>query len=207
VPKSEQVTVDKMKTKYSSAAGTVIITYENAVVPSSYLFGKEGKGFQIIMSNFNHERWMISVVQMARARRCTEETFKWAMQRKIFGNKLVEQPVIREKLAQMFSALETTTALQYEVTHTMNAKGSGSALLGGRIALFKYTVTRVCHLIADNAVQILGGRGVTRTGMGRIVEAFHRTYKIPAVYGGSEEILADLAVRMAVKAFPPEARL
>ena len=129
------------------------------------------------------------------------------MQRKTFGTKLVEQAVIREKLAQMFSSLETVTALQYEVTYSMCQKGSQSPLLGGRIALLKYTVTRICHLIADNAVQILGGRGVTRTGMGRIVEAFHRVYKIPAVYGGSEEILADLAVRMAIKAFPAEAKL
>ena len=30
-------------------------------------------GFQIIMSNFNHERWMITVVCIARARICTEE--------------------------------------------------------------------------------------------------------------------------------------
>jgi len=207
VPKSDQVICSKIKTKYSSAAGTVFIAYEDAVVPKKCLFGQEGKGFQIIMSNFNHERWMICVSNMARARMCTEETFKWAMQRKIFGTKLVEQAVIREKLAQMFSALETVTALQYEVTYSMCQKGSQSPLLGGRIALLKYTVTRSCHLIADNAVQILGGRGVTRTGMGRIVEAFHRVYKIPAVYGGSEEILADLAVRMAIKAFPPEAKL
>ena len=26
------------------------------------------------------------------------------------------------------------------------------------------------HLVADNAVQVLGGRGVTQTGMGRVVE-------------------------------------
>ena len=30
-----------------------------------------------------------------------EETFKWAMQRKVFGKPLIEQPVIREKLAQL----------------------------------------------------------------------------------------------------------
>ena len=33
-----------------------------------------------------------------------KETFKWAMQRKVFGKPLIEQPVIREKLAQMLGA-------------------------------------------------------------------------------------------------------
>lgn len=207
VPRSEEVRTNIIKSKYSSAAGTAFVTYEGAKVPKRNLFGKENRGFQIIMSNFNHERWMIIVFCLARARLCTEEVFKWSMQRKVFGNRLVEQAVIREKLAQMFAGLESSTAMMYEVTHSMNQTGPQSAEIGSRIALLKYQTTRTCHLIADHAVQILGGRGVTQGGMGRIVEAFHRTYKIPSVYGGSEEIMADLAVRQAIKAFPPAARL
>mmetsp|Transcript_70390 Transcript_70390/g.147380 ORF Transcript_70390/g.147380 Transcript_70390/m.147380 type:complete len:520 (+) Transcript_70390:1-1560(+) len=207
VPKSDQVKYNLIKTKYSTSAGTAFLMYEDAVVPKRNLFQEEGKGFQMIMSNFNHERWFICVNNLSRARKCTEEVFKWAMQRKVFGQKLVEQPVIREKLAQMFSVLETNTALLYQITHTMNSIGTQGAELGGRIALLKYGITRACHLVGDNAVQILGGRGVTRTGMGRIVETFHRFYKVPSIYGGSEEIMADLAVRMAVKGFPQQARL
>merc|ERR1712066_856758 len=90
---------------------------------------------------------MICVVCIQRARLCTEEVFKWAMQRKVFGAKLVEQPVIREKLAQMFSGLEQCTALSYEVTHAMNRMGPQSAEIGGRIALLKYSVTRMCHVV------------------------------------------------------------
>merc|ERR550525_1252500 len=93
----------------------------------------------------------------------------------------------------------------YDITYSMNIMGPQSAEIGSRIALLKYQTTRMCHTVADNAVQILGGRGVTQTGMGRIVETFHRAYKVPAVYGGSEEIMADLAVRQAIKNFPPTA--
>lgn len=207
IPRSDAVKTTVIKTKYSSAAGTAYISFEGAVVPKKYLIGKENKGFGIIMSNFNHERWMIAVFCIARARVCVEEVFKWAMQRKVFGKQLAEQPVIREKLAQMFAGVESSTAMMYEVTHAMNVAGPQSAEIGGRIALLKYTVTRMCHVVADNAVQILGGRGVTQGGMGRVVETFHRIYKVPSVYGGSEEIMADLAVRQAMKAYPPTAKL
>jgi alkylation response protein AidB-like acyl-CoA dehydrogenase/predicted heme/steroid binding protein len=207
IPRSDAVQTKVIKTKYSSAAGTAYVTFENAVVPKRNLFLGEGKGFPIIMSNFNHERWMICVFCLVRGRMATEETFKWSMQRKVFGKQLVEQPVIREKLAQMFAGLESATAMLYEVTHAMNKMGPQSAEIGGRIALLKYYTTRTCHLIADNAVQILGGRGVTKGAMGRCVEVFSRAYKVPAVYGGSEEIMADLAVRQAIKAYPPQARL
>jgi alkylation response protein AidB-like acyl-CoA dehydrogenase len=207
VPRSDNVQTTVIKTKYSSAAGTAFVTYEGAVVPKKNVFGAVGKGFGIIMSNFNHERWMICVVCIVRARMCMEEAFKWAMQRKVFGAKLVEQPVIREKLAQMFAGVESVAAMMYEVTHAMVQMGPQSAEIGGRIALLKFQTTRVCHLVADNSVQLLGGRGVTNTGMGRIVETFHRVYKVPSVYGGSEEIMADLAVRQAIKAYPAQAKL
>lgn len=207
VPRSDAVDTKIIKTKYSSAAGTAFVTYEQAPVPKKNVFTGPGKGFPIIMSNFNHERWMIVVVCLARARVCTEETFKWSMQRKVFGQSLVEQPVIRGKLAEMFAGLESTTELLYSITNMMNHAGPQSAEIGGRIALLKYQVTRMTHMVADHAVQIAGGRGVTQTGMGRVIETFHRVYKVPSVYGGSEEIMADLAVRQAIRAYPKTARL
>jgi len=207
IPRSDAVQTKIIKSKYSSAAGTAYVTYENAIVPKKNLIGEENKGFQIIMSNFNHERWMIAVVCIARARTATEETFKWAMQRKVFGKPLVEQPVIREKLAQMFGGVEACTLMLYDVTYNMNFMGPQSAEIGSRIALLKYQTTRMCHLVADNAVQVFGGRGVSSGGMGRVVETFSRMYKIPSVYGGSEEIMADLAVRQSIKAYPKHARL
>lgn len=207
LPRSDAIETTVIKSKYSSAAGTAYVTYENATVPKNHIFMKEGGGFQIIMSNFNHERWMICVICNVRARMCIEEVFKWAMQRRVFGNRLIEQPVIREKLAQMFSGVEQCTSMLYDVTHAINLGGVQSAEIGGRIALLKYSVTRMTHLVADNSVQILGGRGVTIGGMGRIVETFHRAYKVPSVYGGSEEIMADLSVRQAIKAYPPQAKM
>merc|ERR1712224_47076 len=133
IPRSDAVETTVIKTKYSSAAGTAFVTFENAVVPKKNLFLGEGKGFPIIMSNFNHERWMICVFCIARARMATEEVFKWSMQRKVFGKPLVEQPVIREKLAQSFAGIESATAMMNEVTHAMNLLGPQSAEMGGRI--------------------------------------------------------------------------
>lgn len=77
-----------------------------------------------------------------------------------------------------------------------------SKLLAGPIGLLKSHITRSAHEIADEAVNIFGGRGLTQTGMGSIVEQFHRTYKFDAILGGAEEILADLGVRQAMKGFP-----
>ena len=71
------------------------------MVPVENLLGEQDRGFEIIMSNFNHERWMIVCCMTSATRLMVEESFKWANQREAFGKKLISQPVIRQKLALM----------------------------------------------------------------------------------------------------------
>jgi len=75
--------------------------------------------------------------------------------------------------------------------------------LAGEIGLLKYQTTRVAHEIADNGCQLFGGRAATRTGMGKYMERFNRVYKIFSIYGGSEEIMADLGVRQGLREWSP----
>ena len=78
--------------------------------------------------------------------------------------------------------------------------------LAGPIGLLKMSATRASHEIGDEAVQIWGGRGLTQSGMGRVIENFNRTSKFDAILGGAEEVLADLGVRQAMR-FMPNAKL
>lgn len=95
------------------------------------------------------------------------------------------------------SWLETIT---YQMCHMPYAQQAQH--LAGPIGLLKMSITRAAHEIADESVQIWGGRGLTQSGMGRHVEMFNRTYKFDAILGGAEEVLADLGVRQAMKNFP-----
>lgn len=141
-------------------------------------------------------------------RTITEECLKWCNQRIVFGKKLIEQPVIRQKLARMISRVEATQAWLESITYQMNTMSYAeqSKHLGGPIGLLKSYTTRCAHEVADDATNIFGGRGLTQSGMGRFVEEFHRTYKFDAILGGTEEILMDLGVRQAMK-FMPKAML
>merc|ERR1711920_482247 len=161
------------------------------------------------MYNFNHERWVIVAQFIASCRYCIADCFKWASQRMAFGKPLIEQPVLRQKLARMAGAVESVHALLESVTHQMNTMPykEQSEKLGGPIALLKYQATRSGTLIADEAVQMFGGRGITRTGMGVNVERFQKTYKYASILGGSEEVLADLAIRQQMKGPAMKARL
>ena len=204
IERSDGVETKLIKTSYSSCAGTAYVTFENVKVPVENLLGKEGQGFQVIMFNFNHERWLIVAAILSGTRRVLDECFKWANQRKVFGKTLLQQPVIRYKLANMVSQTEALQNWVDNITFNMNKMSYKEAAikLGGPIALLKLLSTRTAHHIADDATQIFGGRGkeeeelchsdflahfvaITKTGMGRFIEGFQRTYKYAAILGGS----------------------
>ncbi|KAG2185997.1 hypothetical protein INT43_002435 [Umbelopsis isabellina] len=204
VEKSEGLEVKPIKTSYSIAAGTGYITFDDVKVPVENILGKEGKGFQVIMANFNHERWAIICGINAASRHVLEETLKWTNQRVVFGKKLSAQPVVRNKLASMIAQVESVQHWLENITYQMvnMSYAEQTVKLAGPIALLKYHSTRVAHNVSDEATQIFGGRGITKSGMGRVIETFQRTYKFAAILGGSEEIMQDLGVRQALRTFP-----
>ena len=194
------LTTSKIKTSYSGAASTALVMFDKVLVPRENLLGKENEAFKMIMQNFNHERWMIIHSWLGKVRQVVGDCYRWAMQRKAFGKRLVDQPVIRYKLAEMSAAIESLDAWCDSITYQMGNMSyeRQGVELAAPIALLKFHTTRTCVMIADNAAQIFGGRGVTRTGMGKRVEEFIRGYKIVSIYGGSEEVMADVAVRQEV---------
>jgi len=208
VERDENVETKPIKTSYSAAAGTTYIEFNNVKVPKNHLMGPEHQGFQVVMSNFNHERWMMAAMVARWSRTALEECLKWSHQRIVFGKPLINQPVIRQKIARMITLVEANQAWLESVTYQMNnmSYANQSKHLGGQIALLKTYSTRCAYEVADHATNIFGGRGITQTGMGRIVENFNRTNKFDAILGGTEEILADLGVRQAMK-FMPNAKL
>jgi alkylation response protein AidB-like acyl-CoA dehydrogenase len=108
------------------------------------------------------------------------------------------------RLAKMIALVESSQSWLESLTFQMcnMSYAQQSVSLAGPIALLKTFATRAAHEIADESVQIFGGRGITKSGMGRVIESFNRTYKFDAILGGSEEILGDLAVRQAMRKFP-----
>ncbi|KAK7754860.1 hypothetical protein SLS62_003174 [Diatrype stigma] len=204
IERGEGVETKPIKTSYSPAAGTAYVTFDNVKVPVENLLGEENKGIYVILSNFNHERWTMACASVRQSRTVVEECLKWSNQRLVFGKRLIDQPVIRQKLAKMIALVEANQAWLETITYQMcNMPYKEQAKhLGGPIGLLKMSITRAAHEVADEAVQIFGGRGLTQTGMGRVVEMFHRTYKFDAILGGAEEVLADLGVRQAMARFP-----
>ncbi len=77
MPRCEGLSTKPIKTAYSATAGTAFVTFDKVRVPLSNTLGKEGKGMSVILSNFNHERWMILSMSLSTQRLILEECIKY----------------------------------------------------------------------------------------------------------------------------------
>jgi len=209
IERSEGVETKKITTSYSKSAGTAYIQFKDVKVPAENLIGAENSGFFLSMSNFVHERWVIIAYIIAGSRGILSEVYKWANQRKAFGKNLLQQPVVRQRLAKMTVEVEAVTSAMEMLTYQMCQMSpiEQGEKLASKVSLLKYYSTRVAQDISDDAVNIFGGRAITSGGMGRLIERFNRTYKFAAILGGSEDVLADAGIRMGIRDFPDNAKL
>ena len=185
----EGVTTRKMKCSGVWSSGTTFITFDNVKVPLANLIGQENKGFNLIMSNFNHERFGICAMTNRFSRVCMEDALKFASKRKTFGKPLIQHGVISWKLAEMARMIESTHAWLEFLTYQLNTMHGQEAMmkLGGQTALLKVQCTKVFEYCAREAAQIFGGLSYTRGGQGEKVERLSREVRAMAVPGGSEE--------------------
>jgi acyl-CoA dehydrogenase len=154
-------------------------------VPAANLLGEEGKGFKIIMHNFNSERLTMAAGCTAAARVCLDDAMEYAKQRHTFGKPLAQHQVIRHKLVDMAQRVAASQAmLAWRLDHGESPVAE--------ICMLKNQATQTMAFCASEAVQIFGGAGYMR---GIKVERIYREVKVNAIGGGSEEIMKDLASR------------
>ncbi|KAK4048715.1 hypothetical protein OIO90_005708 [Microbotryomycetes sp. JL221] len=183
------------------ASGSAYIILEDVMVAHDCLIGKENEGFSLIMANFLHERLMLSVQANRMSRICLEDAMEYARERKTFGQRLIESPIIRAKLSDMTQVVERNHAWIEQVAYHMHVtpKQEADRDLAGIAALLKVSCTRGLEFCNREALQILGGIGYQRGGRGGRIEQISRDLRVMAVGGGSDEIMNQHGLTMGEK--------
>jgi len=210
----------RLKVAGQISAGTSFIELDDVHVPVENLIGQEGMGMKYIMTNFNHERMNICVGVTRQARVALSAAFEYVTKREAFGKTLIEQPVVRMRLADAGVKLETLSAWTDQMLYQLAnlTKADADRELGGLTAMAKAEAGRVLRACVDCAVLLFGGNGYTRTGQGELIEsksissvrprAYMLTNRFPELYrevpgaripGGSEDVLLDLGIRQLLK--------
>jgi acyl-CoA dehydrogenase len=175
VPLKDQpgVTMRRLSVSGATSGGTTYIELDEVKVPIDNLIGEENMGMRYIMTNFNHERLTVATGATRQARVALSTAFEYVLKREAFGKALIEQPVVRHRLAKAGALLESMTAWVEQFAYMMTKMPHQQAdiLLGGPTALLKAHAGMVFKECADTAVLLFGGNGYTKTGQGQLVES------------------------------------
>lgn len=197
------VSMRRIRVGGQSAAGTTFIELDDVKVPVSNLIGQEGMGMKYVMQNFNHERLTISISVNRLSRVALSAAFEYCLKREAFGKTLMEQPVVRHRLAKCGADLESHWAWIEQFTYclTKMSEEEASRELGGLTAMAKAQAGRVIETCASTAMLLFGGNGYTKSGQGEIAERVYREVPGARIPGGSEDVMLDLGIRQLVKNF------
>jgi acyl-CoA dehydrogenase len=166
------VNMRRIKVQGQTAAGTTFIELDDVLVPVENLIGKEGMGMKYVMQNFNHERLSISIGVNRLSRVAIGAAFEYCLKREAFGKPLMDQPVVRHRLAKCGAELESHWAWTEQFTYSLTKMSEEEANreLGGLTALLKAQAGRVIESCASTAVLLFGGNGYSKSGQGEVAE-------------------------------------
>jgi alkylation response protein AidB-like acyl-CoA dehydrogenase len=163
------------------ASHTGSLVLDGARIPADRLLGEEGEGFAVAVDFFEHSRPQVAAAAVGLARAAFEYATDYARKREAFGKPLIAKQAVSFKLAEMAIEIEAARLLTWRACAALDA-GEDAMLLGSYAKAF---AADTAMRAATEAVQVLGGAGVTRD---HPVEKWLRDAKVFQIVEGTSEI-------------------
>ncbi len=139
-------------------------------------------GFKLGLATLDRVRATVGAAACGMATRALAEALAHAKSRRQFGKPLADFQLIQEKLARMATELTAARLLVYRAAWE---KDRGAPRVTLEAAMAKAFATEAAQRIVDDAVQILGGRGVLAD---HPVDRLYRSVRALRIYEGTTEI-------------------
>jgi 3-(methylthio)propanoyl-CoA dehydrogenase len=192
---------------------TAAIAFEQAL---AWRVGEKGKGFRAMLSLMNNARLAVAAQAIGIAEAALDCAVRYARERKQFGVAIAEQPLMKNQLARMVTALEASRALLYRAcalvdrNHSIRTHLDREALpsaertrweaIYGRndvrirllTPLAKYLATESSVDVTRAAIQVHGGLGfMAESAPGKL----HADAIITTIYEGTSQIQVSFALK------------
>lgn len=171
------------------------VIFEDVRVPASALLGGEerlNKGFLTAMKTLDRGRLHISALAVGVAERLLDESVRYSLERKQFGQAIGEFQLLQAMLADSRAESYAARCMVLDAAKQRDS-GTDVAMLASCAKLF---ATEMVGKVADRAVQIFGGAGyIEEYG----IERFYRDVRLFRLYEGTSQIQQLIIARNLLK--------
>jgi acyl-CoA dehydrogenase len=144
---------------YHSPTGHAEVTFTDVRVPAANMILGEGRGFEIAQGRLGPGRIHHCMRVIGQAQRALEYMARRVNERVAFGRKLADQGSIRQEVALSFCEVEQARLLTLKAADAMDRYGNKAAK--DLIAAIKVVAPRMAQTVADRAIQVHGGIGLS----------------------------------------------
>jgi alkylation response protein AidB-like acyl-CoA dehydrogenase len=181
-----------------------VTRFHQVRVPAENIVGGVGNGFKIALRTLNTGRLSLPAMCTASAKYALKVSRQWSRERVQGGRPIGEHAAVAEKIAFIAA---TAFALEAVLDLSAHMADEGRNDIRIEAALAKLWSSEMAWLVADELVQIRGGRGfetadslAARGERAIPAEQILRDLRINRIFEGSTEIMRLLIAREAVDA-------
>lgn len=194
------IRIQRLKDKLGNKANASSeVEFENA---QAWLVGGEGRGIPQILEMGTMTRLDCALGTSGLMRQALALALNHTSQRKAFGKLLIDQPLMRNVLADLALESEAATALAMRLArafdHTGDAHEAAMARLLTPVAKF-WICKRGSHF-AQEAMECLGGNGYVEEGGEGVMARVYREMPLNSIWEGAGNIMALDLLRALRKA-------
>lgn len=174
-------------------AHTCDVIFENVRVPADHIIGGvEGVGFKTAMKVLDKGRLHIAALSVGAAERMLDDTLKYAMERKQFGQPIANFQLVQAMLADSKAEIYASRCMVLDAAR----KRDEGLNVSTEASCAKMFATEMCSRVADRCVQIHGGAGYVSE---YAIERFYRDVRLFRIYEGTTQIQQIVIARNMIR--------
>lgn len=89
------------------------LVFEDCEIPAENLVGEEGQGVYVLMKGLDYERLILAAGALGIQQASVDYSLQYLTEREQFGKKLGEFQILQAKIADMYTALQSSRAYVY----------------------------------------------------------------------------------------------
>jgi putative acyl-CoA dehydrogenase len=194
------IRIQRLKDKLGNKANASSeVEFENA---QAWLVGDEGRGIPQILEMGTMTRLDCALGTSGLMRQALALALNHTSQRKAFGKLLIDQPLMRNVLADLALESEAATALAIRLARAFDRPGDTHEAAMARLLtpVAKFWICKRGSHFAQEAMECLGGNGYVEEGGEGVMARVYREMPLNSIWEGAGNIMALDLLRALRKA-------